>query len=507
MRKASGAAFLVLSTTFVAGCGAPSVSDSGTAEIHEESGIVSLEVAPGFLSTRMLEPAALRGSFELPSLAASRTFDRVGVTWDSIEAGGATNFDVQVDGGAWLPVTVDFEEFVPESGLTLHAGHVDVPGGGASITPRASLLRGSVDEGPTMSPELTAAHLEIFDRAEIVESGTAIDPAAPPEVDPAANAALAAPAIVSRSDWGARAPKCEGATHSPYRLTFHHTETTNNESGAAARARMRQMQAFHQDTRGWCDIGYHFSVDWAGNIYQGRDTTGRTASHVLNQNSGNIGVSLMGGFEGSVTPPAAQLGGLEKIFAYEASKYGITVDGDHLRGHQQWPGQSTSCPGTNLLAKKTDILAAVRSILNGGTTTGGDTRPTVILDNAGSGFSASSEWWNSTSQADRYGANYAVRSTGSTSDLAEWKTALAAGKYEVFVWYSQGANRASAAPFFVYHSGGTTRKLIDEKTGGGRWASLGTYTFAAASSARVGLSCWTDTGTFVVADAVKLVPR
>jgi hypothetical protein len=39
------------------------------------------------------------------------------------------------------------------------------------------------------------------------------------------------------------------------------------------------------------------------------------------------------------------------------------------------------------------------------------------------------------------------------------------------------------------------------------WVSLGTFQFAAGYAPRVLLSCWTRSGDFVIADAVKFVRR
>ena len=61
-------------------------------------------------------------------------------------------------------------------------------------------------------------------------------------------------------------------------------------------AEMRFIQDFHQNGRGWTDIGYHYCVDDAGRIYEGvpRDFRG---THVGGANTGNIGISMFGNFE------------------------------------------------------------------------------------------------------------------------------------------------------------------------------------------------------------------
>lgn len=342
----------------------------------------------------------------------------------------------------------------------------------------------------------------------------------PGELSPAlpdgAVAMAADPIIVSRESWGARQPRCQGAAMTPYRMTYHHTETPNGERGAAARARMRQMQAYHQDSRGWCDIGYHFVVDADGVIYRGRTTTARTAAHVANQNTGNIGVALMGSYV-SNEPSQGALDGLATTFAFLANTWNIPVNSEHIRAHNQWSGQSTSCPGNPLVGLRTEILDGVRIKIDD-TDPGPDPLPTstpppatvpgeVIVDDASTLFHASWHWFESEAMPTPYGPAYRARSAETVSDPAYFSAPLSSGDYEVFAWWTAGANRARSAPYFVFHKYGTHTVFVDQTINGSRWVSLGTYTFNGGTSDRVALSCWTTSGDFVIADAVRFVPR
>ena len=492
MRSIAGVAALLVG---LVGCGEAKVSD-----IHTEDGITAVEYDGEALATLRLVDGVDDATFTLAPIAGVPAFDRVGVLWESFEAGGGTAFDVSADGGAtWIPLTIDFSELVPETGATLFAGHADVPAGSTALEVRVHLFR----DAEAGSPELRSARVEVFARAEVAEPGVPYDPGSLEEGE---IQMFGQPDIVTRAEWNARPPKCDGATHSPYRLTFHETVTTNGETGAAAKARMRQMQAFHQDSRGWCDIGYHFSIDAGGVIYRGRTTTARAGSHVGGQNTGNLGISLMGTYA-TVQPPQVQLEGLMNAFAWLADTYGIAANGTNIRGHREWPGQSTSCPGATVFPKKSQIVAGVATRILEPVPPPPVPAAPIIVDNLASGWAASANWWASASQSDRWGSDYRVRATAETSDVAEWSATLEAGSYEVFVWYSQGANRASAAPYFVHHAGGSTKTSIDQRANGGRWVSLGTYAFAAGTERRVTLSCWTATGAYVIADAVKLERR
>lgn len=127
-----------------------------------------------------------------------------------------------------------------------------------------------------------------------------------------------------------------------------------------------------------------------------------------------------------------------------------------------------------------------------------------VVDNTDSGFTPGASWWTSTSTPGYYGSNYRVRSTEATSDAATWTFNIpSSGTYEVEAWWVAGSNRAASAPYIVYHSGGSTVVNVNQQANGGKWNSLGTYSFN-AGSANVLLSCWTTPGYFVIGDAVRI---
>jgi hypothetical protein len=132
----------------------------------------------------------------------------------------------------------------------------------------------------------------------------------------------------------------------------------------------------------------------------------------------------------------------------------------------------------------------------------------VIVDNTSSGFSASSNWWTSTSTPGYYGTNYHTRGTAAVSDSAKWTVTLpTTGSYKVYAQWAAGSNRAPAAPYVITHSGGNTTVNVNQQANGGKWNLLGTWNFSSGTAQRVQLSCWTTTGYYVIADAVKFVKQ
>ncbi len=105
-----------------------------------------------------------------------------------------------------------------------------------------------------------------------------------------------------------------------------------------------QIQQKHMRDKGYADIGYHFVIDDAGRIYEGRKLNVRGA-HTGGHNTGTVGIVLMGNFE-EAQPTAAQLSSLKLLVASLVSEYGIK----YLAGHRDFQPDKTVCPGRNLEA-------------------------------------------------------------------------------------------------------------------------------------------------------------
>lgn len=130
-----------------------------------------------------------------------------------------------------------------------------------------------------------------------------------------------------------------------------------------------------------------------------------------------------------------------------------------------------------------------------------------IADNADDTFSASSNWTASASVAGYFGPNYATRATGAVSDKARFDASLSqAGAWTVYARWTAASNRATAAPYVVHHAAGTTTVNANQTINNGAWVALGTWNFNAGLN-KVELSCWTSTGQYVVADAVRWVKQ
>ncbi|MDA0632365.1 family 10 glycosylhydrolase [Nonomuraea sp. MCN248] len=128
----------------------------------------------------------------------------------------------------------------------------------------------------------------------------------------------------------------------------------------------------------------------------------------------------------------------------------------------------------------------------------------VIVDNADAGFTAGTSWGTSAYSAERHGADYRFAEPVAASDPAWFRASIpSAGTYRIEVWYPGNAGYNSATPHLVAASGGNRTVTVDQRTGGA-WRDLGAFSLNAGTYNVVGVSRWTTTTGYVVADAVRI---
>ena len=104
----------------------------------------------------------------------------------------------------------------------------------------------------------------------------------------------------------------------------------------------REIQIKHMHDKGYADIGYHFVIDAAGLIYEGR-SLGVRGAHTGGHNTGTVGVCLMGNFE-DAAPPGVQAASAQALAQALKDHYALT----HLAGHRDFQPDETVCPGKYL---------------------------------------------------------------------------------------------------------------------------------------------------------------
>lgn len=192
--------------------------------------------------------------------------------------------------------------------------------------------------------------------------------------------------IVTREAWGARATRCTSTDSRRYRMAVHHTVTGSSNS----LNQVRGIQRFHMDTRGWCDVGYHFLIGHDGRIYEARPLN-LLGAHVGNNNSGNIGISFVGCYHtsgcsglGPSTPSAEAIESAGRLMGTLSRLYGITLNRTSVNGHREHSGASTSCPGNNLFSRLDSLIAVGRARTLSGSTPTPTPTPTPAPSTGGS---------------------------------------------------------------------------------------------------------------------------
>lgn len=160
--------------------------------------------------------------------------------------------------------------------------------------------------------------------------------------------------LVRRVDWAARSPvrtrlRLAGF---PSRVTVHHAGTTVNvhTSQSSIVRDLNGVLEAHLAHR-YGDIGYHFVVDYAGRVWEGRSLSYEGA-HVSCQNEGNIGIMCLGNFERQYAS-AAQLGGLRRLVCALRTQFDIPVR--RVYGHRDIG--ASLCPGRYLYPHVDELRA------------------------------------------------------------------------------------------------------------------------------------------------------
>jgi len=255
-------------------------------------------------------------------------------------------------------------------------------------------------------------------------------------------AAVDAPRVYSRAEWGARAPSCTpDVARTLLAAVVHHTAGSNSYTSVAqAMQQIRNDQAYHITGRGWCDIGYNFLVDKWGNVYEGRANSGTQpviGVHAGGFNTSTVGISMLGDYS-SITPSAGTQESVARVIAWRLSQYHrdptstvgyTTLGGENSRypagtslalpvvvGHRDTA--YTACPGNAGYA----VLGAIKS------------RARAII---GAGFV------NPAATASSIGIGGSVSVTGGVITGANWSLAVTDTRTGIIVQRVNGSSGAS----------------------------------------------------------------
>jgi hypothetical protein len=128
-----------------------------------------------------------------------------------------------------------------------------------------------------------------------------------------------------------------------YRITVHHDgmNAFNSTNQGDAAARLENIRRGHRG-RNFGDIGYHYLIDPAGRVWEGRSLAWQGA-HVAKTNQGNLGICVMGNFE-QQTPTSQSLAALDQFVIAQMRRF--RVPASRVYTHREL--KPTLCPGRSL---------------------------------------------------------------------------------------------------------------------------------------------------------------
>ena len=191
------------------------------------------------------------------------------------------------------------------------------------------------------------------------------DGAIPPPTSSALSQPLIDLGVIPRTQWGAQTTTCTSTENTWYRMAIHHVASSQTYNGTVEE-RLQAVQAWTMSSAGYCDVPYQYLVGYDGTLWEGRRITFYSGATGGGQNDGNIAVSFIGcydqtacmnsyGFYDDTTEP--MMAWARELIQVLSSEHGITVNSSNIKGHRDWPGNSTACPGQGVVDLFDELLS------------------------------------------------------------------------------------------------------------------------------------------------------
>jgi len=137
----------------------------------------------------------------------------------------------------------------------------------------------------------------------------------------------------------------------------------------------------------------------------------------------------------------------------------------------------------------------------------------VVVDNSLATAVPTGSWTGSTSSPGYYGGDYLHDgNTNKGSKSVRFTPSLPCdGRYEVFLRWTQHANRSTSVPVSINYHGGTFSTNLNQRENGSKWNLLGSFPCSAGTNASLLIETGAATDGYVIADAalwrIKSPPR
>ncbi|MFS8610631.1 MAG: N-acetylmuramoyl-L-alanine amidase [Planifilum fulgidum] len=212
-----------------------------------------------------------------------------------------------------------------------------------------------------------------------------------------------------------------------------------------------------------------------------------------NYNVHSIGIE----HEGYVSDPAWYTDAMYRASAnltrWLCDRYGIPKNRNHIIGHNEVPGATHTDPGPHW------DWNYYMSLVN--------QSEEFVFDNTGPHL-ASDAWGTSSWNSQKYGSNYRFAEPLLASDPFWYQiTVPSSGSYDIYGWWPANSGYNSRTPVVIKTTSGYQTVYVNQQLNGGKWNYLGRFNLSQGTDYFIGVSRWTSTPGYVVADAFKLIKR
>ncbi|MEV0768535.1 N-acetylmuramoyl-L-alanine amidase [Nocardia salmonicida] len=304
------------------------VSAAGAAPISAQTPALDPGVVPEQLTDRI--------GAQVTELTHQGRFSMIGLTAPNLEGVTAMVRARQFDGswGPWFEAGTDDSVAARRPGQGRLQGSEPVYVGDTDAVQILSTREPTATDDPARQGPRPVAGPDHLGLPVPEMSAVLLDPGRGEENLSAIAAPLAGggPRVISRAQWGAdESIRCEDPTYDDGLggIVVHHTAGRNDYSKAESAAIIRGIYAYHAETLGWCDIGYHALVDKYGQIFEGhfggldRPVQG---AHTGGFNENTAGVAFMGNHE-TEEPPKAAVTAMGQFIGWRARVAGLDPQG------------------------------------------------------------------------------------------------------------------------------------------------------------------------------------
>jgi len=117
------------------------------------------------------------------------------------------------------------------------------------------------------------------------------------------------------------------------------------------------------------------------------------------------------------------------------------------------------------------------------------------------------DWFTTANPGSWGGTPALLNAIGNGSSYVEFSPEIQTqAQYEVYAWWvADLTNRCSDTPFIIKHKNGVDTIRVNQKVNGVSWQLIGNFQFSADTSQKIIISDAGTTGTYVVADAIRLI--